>query len=542
MNSDDRVLSAVAARNPVPDPDQLTAEQRAAGERIRSEIVEAAPPRRPRVGSAWHARPRVRHGLLIACGIVPVVVIVALALGTKGARHGRIPATGGAAGAPQTLLLIGSDHRAGEPYRVANTDTMLLVRVSAQSRVVNLLSVPRDLEVRLPLAGTTITGKLNSAYSIGGPHLLLRVLGTQVLPGLHVDHVIDLNFAGFSDVIDALGCVYADVDHRYYNNTALTDYSSINIQPGYQKLCGENQSDTGALAFVRYRHTDSDLVREARLADLLRWIAADLAAADPPPSLEHLLVAFAGHVTVDNGLHSAGALASEGTLLIHALHDQLRSIPFPAQLAPCDSGGTPCYVRASPRAKSLAFDAFMDLTPGGAPARPPATETPPTAGAHLVDGSAGGQRQAAALGRPGLPVYYPGLIAHGSTYCSSAAGNCDTPQEPGDAFAGAYPRAYEIAANGRAYPAYRMTLVINPSLGEFYGVQGTTWHDPPILARPTRTQTVGGRRLLEYDEGSRLTLVAWRTPSAVYWVSNTLTGTIPAGQLIAIAASLRPAS
>ena len=72
-------------------------------------------------------------------------------------------------------------------------------------------------------------------------------------------------------MIDAIGCVYADVDHRYYNNTVLTDYSSIDIQPGYQKLCGDDQSVSGALAFVRFRHTDSDVVRNARQQDFLRW-------------------------------------------------------------------------------------------------------------------------------------------------------------------------------------------------------------------------------------------------------------------------------
>jgi hypothetical protein len=48
----------------------------------------------------------------------------------------------------------------------------------------------------------------------------------------------------------------------------------------------------------------------------------------------------------------------------------------------------------------------------------------------------------------------------------------------------AYPRDYGIDAGGRSYRAYRMTLVVNPSLGGYYGVQGTTWMDPPILAHP----------------------------------------------------------
>ncbi len=69
-------------------------------------------------------------------------------------------------------------------------------------------------------------------------------------------------------MVDSLGCVYVNVDHRYFNEnigTPETDYTSINLQPGYQKLCYEN-----ALDYVRYRHTDSDFVRVARQQDFLR--------------------------------------------------------------------------------------------------------------------------------------------------------------------------------------------------------------------------------------------------------------------------------
>ena len=47
-----------------------------------------------------------------------------------------------APGAPETLLLVGSDHRAGEPYSAANTDTMMLVRIDDSSRTINVMSIP----------------------------------------------------------------------------------------------------------------------------------------------------------------------------------------------------------------------------------------------------------------------------------------------------------------------------------------------------------------------------------------------------------------
>jgi hypothetical protein len=107
----------------------------------------------------------------------------------------------------------------------------------------------------------------------------------------------------------------------------------------------------------------------------------------------------------------------------------------------------------------------------------------------------------------------------------------------------AYPRAYLIHdQHGGAHYAYRMTLVINPALGQYYGVEGMTWQDPPILNSPTQTKVVNGKRLLLYINGGKTSLVAWRTPQGVYWISNDLTDDLSNAQMVAIAASLTPAS
>ena len=60
-------------------------------------------------------------------------------------------------------------------------------------------------------------------------------------------------------------------------------------------------------------------------------------------------------------------------------------------------------------------------------------------------------------------------------------------------------------------------------IGEYYGIQGTTWRHPPILDDPHQTIVRAGRKLMVYRDGKRIRLVAWRTRKAVYWVSNTLT-------------------
>ncbi|HWE32162.1 MAG TPA: LCP family protein [Solirubrobacteraceae bacterium] len=444
-----------------------------------------------------------------------------------------------APGAPQTLLLIGSDHRAGESYRASNTDTMMLVRIDDSSSTINLLSVPRDLKVQLPSG----TAKLNAAYSEGGPNLLIHVLKTQVFPGLTVNHILDVNFGGFSDLVNAIGCVYTDVDHRYYNNTALTDYSSIDIQPGYQKLCG-----TQALEFVRFRHTDSDIVRNARQQDFIRWAKDQFSVGQLLNQEGQLLHIFGQHVQTDHILHTTDGLINLFDLVINADGHTLKQIPFPAQFGLCAAGGqTPCYVTADSGAMETAYQKLMTPTQPAAAAasrrrgKHKSTKAP-TAGlsADLADG----RNQALALGNMGFPVYYPKLVpaATGTwqpVYCSSVSGNCNDGSEPALEYAKSYPRRYRIRAQGGGvYRAYRITVALNSALGEYYGIQGTTWTHPPIFNGKSTTEYVDGKQLQLFYNGAHVSMVAWRTPRAAYWVSNTLADALTNKELVGIAASL----
>ena len=74
--------------------------------------------------------------------------------------------------------------------------------------------------------------------------------------------------------------------------------------------------------------------------------------------------------------------------------------------------------------------------------------------------------------------------------------------------------------------------------GQYYGIQGTTWRNPPILAAAHETRRIGNRTLHLYMDGGRIRLVAWETPKAVYWISNTLTTNLSNGEMLGIASSL----
>jgi hypothetical protein len=198
----------------------------------------------------------------------------------------------------------------------------------------------------------------------------------------------------------------------------------------------------------------------------------------------------------------------------------------PSTVAPASSSGPPAG-QASAGSKAGG-------KPGGGPGGGPIANVP-----GLSPDVSDGKAQAKALGALGIPIYFPRLVRSGSNYCSTGTSIC--PVEYG-AGAASYPRAYLLHdRHGVAHYAYRMTLVMNPIFGQYYGVQGTTWQNPPILNNPSATKFVGGKQLLLYANGSKLSLVAWRTPQGVYWVSNTLTDDINNRQLVAIAASLMKA-
>jgi hypothetical protein len=133
-----------------------------------------------------------------------------------------------------------------------------------------------------------------------------------------------------------------------------------------------------------------------------------------------------------------------------------------------------------------------------------------------------GENQAIVAARKvDFPFYFPTVRTSGSGYVGQA------------------PRLYTVRDElGRKHDAYRMVIAKN-IVGEYYGIQGMTWRDPPILDDPAEVVVRNGRKLRIYRDGRRIRLVAWRTRKAVYWVSNTLTQSLTGPQMLGIAASLR---
>ena len=86
--------------------------------------------------------------------------------------------------------------------------------------------------------------------------------------------------------------------------------------------------------------------------------------------------------------------------------------------------------------------------------------------------------------------------------------------------------------------AYKWVFSL-PTLGDYYGFQGTRWKDPPILSATHEDRTIGDRDYKLYYDGDRLRMVAWQTDNGSFWVSNSLIETISNEDMIKIAVGFR---
>ena len=167
-------------------------------------------------------------------------------------------------GSPTTAIVIGYDQRLGaDRSMAARSDTVMLIRADPKGDTISMLSFPRDLIVDIPACRghPPFRGRINEAYTYCGPRGTLETV--KALTGIPINYMVTVNFLGFREIVDKVGGVYVDIDHRYFNdNSGLgrgQTYAEIDLRSGYQHLTGND-----ALSFVRFRHTDSDFYRIAR--------------------------------------------------------------------------------------------------------------------------------------------------------------------------------------------------------------------------------------------------------------------------------------
>jgi LCP family protein required for cell wall assembly len=448
-------------------------------------------------------------------------------------------------GEPENILILGSDKRASEPEDPGRSDTTILLRLDPDQEAISLMSIPRDLKVEIPGYGTD---KFNAAFAYGGPRLTLRVV--KELTGLPINHVVNVDYLGFVRAVDAIECVYVDVDRRYYHNNAESseEYAEINVQPGYQLLCGKK-----ALQYVRYRHTDTDLVRAARQQDFLSAARQRVPIDDLVLDRNDLLDIFTQYTTSD--ISDKETMLDVLKLFVSSRNSAIKEVHFPAELGPS-------YVYASPEMIQEAVDKFLGIEASSGPRgsledigeskkkqkkgsggggeggkqkhkqKPHLAPLKPPGSDGLVPAHEAGELEARAVARKvssGFPVFYPTRLPSGAFYVES------NPYEHVQD-----PRVYHFKdPDGNRHGAYRMVVELPLSDGvHYFGLQGVQgWTDPPILNNPSLTKTIHGREYEIFVDGDRIPLVAWHRGDNTYWVSNDLLNTLTNDQMIGIARS-----
>ncbi|MFJ1607140.1 LCP family protein [Streptomyces sp. NPDC088253] len=218
------------------------------------------------------------------------------------------------AGKGTNYLIVGSDSRAGmsaeEKKKLhtgsaegKRTDSMMILHVGDNGDT--LISLPRDSNVTIPTykgsaSGKTFPGtgrqvKLNAAYAEDGPTLLVRTI--EYNTGLHIDHYVEIGFAGFANIVDAVGGVEMTLDQGFKDK-----YSGADFKAGKQTLNGEQ-----ALAFVRTRHAfaASDLQRTKNQQKFLSALAHQVATPGTvlnPFKLYPTMGSGLDSLTVDKGM------------------------------------------------------------------------------------------------------------------------------------------------------------------------------------------------------------------------------------------------
>ncbi|WP_399090082.1 LCP family protein [Streptomyces sp. BBFR2] len=252
-------------------------------------------PRGPQQGG-YDARPRPNWGRRIKWTVLTVVVVFAVAsVATYFWADGKLrrevdlskvidrPAEGDGT----NYLIVGSDSREGMTAddkkklhtgsaEGKRTDSMMILHDGSNGPT--LISLPRDSGVEIPSFIGSESGKkypatgrrtkLNAAYAMDGAELLVRTV--EYNTKLHIDHYVEIGFAGFAGIVDAIGGVELDIPKAFKDKDSGSDF-----QAGKQTLNGSQ-----ALAFVRARHAfaQSDLARTKNQQKFLAALASQAAS------------------------------------------------------------------------------------------------------------------------------------------------------------------------------------------------------------------------------------------------------------------------
>jgi LCP family protein required for cell wall assembly len=219
-------------------------------------------------------------------------------------------------GAPFTILVIGSDSRVGESAAGVQafgsasvvtgqrSDVVQLWRVTPSTKQIQIVSIPRDTVVTMLPPDNSQFGtfnRINSSYNSGADQLVKTITANFGIP---INHVVQVDFSGFQDAVNALGGIYLNFPYP-----AKDSYSGLDITtPGCQLLNGAQ-----ALAVARARHYEyyadgywqydgtSDFGRIERQDVFIKAMMAAAKSKVNPLTVNAFIGSIHEGVTIDDG-------------------------------------------------------------------------------------------------------------------------------------------------------------------------------------------------------------------------------------------------
>jgi LCP family protein required for cell wall assembly len=198
------------------------------------------------------------------------------------------------------IMILGSDSRDPDSTGGSRSDTIIVAHLPKDRSSAQLISIPRDTWVAVPRSKDGRHGgrdaKINAAYAWGGIPLMVQTV--ERFTGVRIDHVTIVDFAGFKEIVDALGGIDVDVEKAFTSiHPPFRAFS-----PGPQRMDG-----AAALDYSRQRKqfADGDFARIRHQQQVIRAIldkAASGGVLANPAKLNSFVKATSNAVAVDKSL------------------------------------------------------------------------------------------------------------------------------------------------------------------------------------------------------------------------------------------------
>lgn len=331
---------------PAPDADRSPHAGPASG---AQRTLHRGPAHLSPAGARVLVRRRRRRTLAALAGLAALVLLAGILVPAQTLRSGLTVAPLHAGPAAQdasadddgavNILVLGSDSRVGEADEkdsTARSDSILLAHLDADDAAIHAVQIPRDTLMDLPACADTGHGSfaggrgmINSVLNFGPA---CSVAAVEALTGVRVDHFVEVDFAGFAAVVDALGGLPVCLPEALHDTAA-----DLDLPAGRQTLDGRQ-----ALALARTRHAvgdGSDIARLDHQQQVMKAIMQRAQSRDlltRPDRLYPFLQATSSALTVDDQLGSIPRMTSLASRIARVPSARISVETMPWTPAPSD--------------------------------------------------------------------------------------------------------------------------------------------------------------------------------------------------------------